>query len=148
MAFCGQCGVPLHGGSKFCHQCGSGVKKQANQASDVYYAGDIEANRIIAALAYLPCLFFLPLVACPGSAFGRYHANQGLALMIVSVIWGVTFSFVTFVLGFIPILGHIAIAILSMSWLAFFGLFILGIINALGGRTRELPVIGRIKIIT
>jgi hypothetical protein len=44
-------------------------------AIPVFDQADIEKNKTMAGLAYL--LFFLPLVACPDSPFGRFHANQG-----------------------------------------------------------------------
>ena len=41
--------------------------------------------KVMSALAYLWILFFLPLVVCPDSKFGRYHANQGLVLLLAAV---------------------------------------------------------------
>ncbi|KJR49239.1 hypothetical protein UF75_0317 [Desulfosporosinus sp. I2] len=44
---------------------------------------DIEQNKTMAALAYF--LFFLPLIACKDSQYGRFYANQGLLVLILSV---------------------------------------------------------------
>ena len=44
---------------------------------------DIEKNKTMAGLAYL--IFFLPLLACPDSKYGRYHANQALLLFILGL---------------------------------------------------------------
>lgn len=43
-----------------------------------YDTQDIQSNKVWAVLAYLGILFFLPLVACKDSRFGKFHANQDL----------------------------------------------------------------------
>ena len=44
---------------------------------------DILQNKTLCGLAYVfPILFFLPLVSCPNSKFGRFHANQALLLFL------------------------------------------------------------------
>ena len=48
-----------------------------------YSFEDIEKNKVVAALAYI--IFFLPLMVCPESPFGKFHANQGLVLLIVGI---------------------------------------------------------------
>ncbi len=100
-----------------------------------YDPADIEKNKTMAGLAYL--LFFLPLVVCPESKFGRYHANQGLVLLLLAIIGNV-------VLGIIPIIGWILMPIFGILVLI---LFIIGLINGLNGKAKELPVIGKIKLL-
>lgn len=98
---------------------------------------DIEQSRTVSILAYLGFLFFLPLVVCPNSKFGRYHANQGLVLFLFIVI------------------GHWVFRLIPlMSWL-FSGLYgllmiiliIVGMVHAYNGRAIPLPIIGGIRII-
>ncbi len=101
-----------------------------------FEADDINTNKVISALAYFGILFFLPLVSCPASKFGRFHANQGLLLLITSVVSTIVYS--------VPILGWIVGALLN---LAIFILFLFGLINTLNGNAKELPFIGSIKII-
>lgn len=98
---------------------------------------DIEKNKVIAGLSYLWILFFLPLVACPDSKFGRFHANQALVLFIISTAGSL-------VLGIIPILGWI---LLPFFGIACFVFMILGMINGFTGKAKELPLIGTIKIL-
>lgn len=43
---------------------------------------DAQDAKIWSVLAYFGILFFLPLVAVPNSAYGKFHANQGLILLI------------------------------------------------------------------
>lgn len=105
--------------------------------SEFYDQEDIEKNKIIAGLSYIWILFFLPLVACPDSKFGRFHANQALVLFIISTAGSI-------VLGIIPILGWI---LLPFFGIACFVFMILGIVNGVTGKAKELPLIGTIKII-
>ena len=85
-------------------------------------------------LAYI--LFFIPLLAAKDSPFARYHANQGLVLFICGLI--------SSVLWIIPILGWIIAPILSIVITV---LAVIGIINALNGKAKELPIIGKFKIL-
>lgn len=96
---------------------------------------DIESNKTMAGLAYI--LFFLPLVACPDSPFGRFHANQGLVLLI--------FAFAgSFILSIIPFIGWVLLPVFGILC---FVLMILGLVNGLGGKAKELPVIGKFRIL-
>jgi len=88
---------------------------------------DVNENKAMAAIAYLGILFLIPLLAKKDSPFAQYHAKQG---MILFIVWVVA-SFVIW----IPILGWIMGILL-------FVLFIIGIVNVLGGKMKPLPVIG------
>ncbi len=105
------------------------------QVEVLFSAEDVEKNKVISALAYI--LFFLPLVVCPESSFGKFHANQGLLLLIVGIVGNI-------VLGIIPLIGWI---ILPLFALVVFIFGIMGIIGALNGKAKELPVIGKYRII-
>lgn len=108
---------------------------EGEDVSAHYTKEDIEKNKVVAAIAYL--IFFLPLLAAPDSKFGRFHANQGLVLLIVGMVGNL-------VLGMIPILGWILLPLYS---LAIFVLAVLGLVNTLNGKAKKLPVIGKINLI-
>lgn len=97
---------------------------------------DIEKNKGIAAVAYI--LFFIPLLAAKDSRFALYHANQGLLLLLLAMAINV-------IGGIIPLIGWFLI--LPLGNLFVFILFVLGLVNALQGRTKPLPLIGGIQII-
>jgi len=96
---------------------------------------DIEKNKTMAGLAYF--LFFLPLVVCPDSRFGKYHANQGLILFLFYVIGA-------FALTIIPIIGWFLLPFFALFALI---LAIIGLLNGLNGRAKELPLIGKYRLI-
>lgn len=102
---------------------------------------DIKENKVYAVLAYL--LFFLPLIACPQSRFARYHANQGLILLIAAV--GI--NIVTRIFSIIPLIG---LLFLLLSWalsIALLVFMILGMVNAGSGQMKPLPLIGNFTIL-
>ena len=102
-------------------------------------AADIQKNKTMAMLAYL--IFFLPLLTdAKDSPFAKYHANQGLLLLITAIVLNI----ITYILGFIPILGWIVQVVVSLAILA---LFIMGLINANNGKKEPLPVIGTLATI-
>lgn len=96
---------------------------------------DIQANKVIAALAYV--IFFIPLLAARESKFAMYHANQGLVLFLGALV-------VNFVGTLIPIIGWFLIVPLGNLFILV--LAIIGIINALQGTTKPLPLIGGIQL--
>lgn len=109
---------------------------------------DIEDNKIMGILAYIFFLFLVPLFAAPNSKFAKFHANQGCVLFILEVLFTVVTTVLGFAIGWIPVVGAIVCwavgVVLGVSCLA---LMILGIINAATGKAKELPIIGKIKLI-
>lgn len=103
--------------------------------TNLFSKEDIEKNKVVSALAYI--IFFLPLIACSDSPFGKYHANQGLLLFITAVAGDI-------ILGIIPIIGWILVPLFS---LAVFILFVMGLVNTLNGKAIDLPIIGKYRII-
>lgn len=103
--------------------------------SGAFEQSDIESNKTMAGLAYL--IFFLPLLVCPQSKYAKFHANQGLLLLIVGFAGSI-------ILGIIPIIGWI---ILPIFTLAVFVLGIMGLINGFGGKAKRLPLFGQFDIL-
>ena len=168
MAFCGNCGTKIDDHAKFCPGCGQAVEAPATEqikteateqpiaeqaqgqqtdfsakvanlnntkdTTDQFDKDDIEKNKAMGLLAYI--LFFIPLLAAKDSPFARYHANQGLVLFLCGLI--------SSVLWIIPILRWIIAPILSIVITV---LAVIGIINVLNGKAKELPIIGKFKIL-
>jgi len=112
-------------------------------------AGDAEANKAMAILAYI--IFFIPLLTgdYKKSPFVKYHTNQGTILFIASMIFAVAYSIVTGVLSAL-ILRSFALwgvwsaisTILGLLWLAPTAGCIYGIVNAATGKMKPIPLIG------
>jgi uncharacterized membrane protein len=99
-----------------------------------YTPEDIESSKVMAGLAYI--LFFLPLVVCPDSPYGRYHANQGLLLLLLGVGGSI-------ILGIIPIIGWLLLPIFALVVFVF---AIMGLINGFTGKAKPLPLIGKYQL--
>ena len=93
-------------------------------------------NKLMAAISYIWILFLVPLFAAKDDAFARFHANQGLVLFLAGIALGI--------IGIIPFVGPI---VAGIGGLVTFVFMILGIINALKGEMKPLPLIGGIEII-
>lgn len=143
MAFCKNCGQELPVEAKACPNCGTAVEAQAQpqaapaapqQAPNTkdftsqYDPKDIADNKVMAVLAYIGWLILIPLLVSPAknSPFVRFHTNQGLILFIAS-----------FIIGLIPCIGQIACLILM----------VLGIVNAANGQAKELPILGKFRLL-
>ena len=97
---------------------------------------DVEQNKTLVLLTcvlviFVPILFFLPLVCCKDSAYGRFYANQCLLLLIGDIIAGIT--------AFILIGGLIGIAVFIFA--------IINAVNASNGIRKGIPLVGGIEIL-
>jgi len=104
---------------------------------------DIQQNKTMSIFAYLSWLVLIPLLAAKESKFARFHCNQGIILAIVEIIAWVVLS----ILSIIPYVGWIFVIFNVLLSVACLVLAILGIINAVNGKAKELPVVGKIRIL-
>ncbi len=108
---------------------------------------DINTNKGMAILAYFGPLVFIPMFAAKQSKFARYHSNQGLLLLIAAVAWSIVYGIINAILLAISWRLYTVSSIIGILSIVFFVLFIIGIINASNGRAKELPIIGKFKIL-
>lgn len=104
---------------------------------------DIAQNKVMGVLAYFSWLVLVPIFAAKESKFARYHANQGLALAIAEIICWVVFGILTR----FPLIGWIFGIAEGLVSLVCFVIAIVGIVNAANGRAKELPIVGKLKIL-
>lgn len=95
-----------------------------------------EGSQVYALLSYLGILVLVPLLAKKDDQFVKFHVKQGLVLFIGEIIW----FFMQGILFFI--LRLLMVFINPLVWLGFVILSILGIINVLQNKEKELPVVG------
>ncbi len=97
---------------------------------------DTKDNRVLSLFCYLSMMVILPLVAQPNSAYVRYHANQGIVLIL--------FLLCASVVSIIPILGWI---VTCVCYIFGFICMIIGIVHACKGEKKPLPLIGKYTIL-
>lgn len=102
----------------------------------------------MAVLAYFGILVLIPILAAKESKFARFHANQGLILLITGVAYSIFVQVVIKIVAFISyaLTGIVGIA-LGLAWLLLLVLAIIGIINAVKGEFKQLPLIGQFQIL-
>lgn len=118
---------------------------------------DVEVNKVYGILAYLGFLVIVPILLAKESAYAKFHANQGLTLFIVEVgisiggniiiaILGLftMIPFVGWIFGIIATIIGITIWLLGIATLVF---AVMGIINAVKGEAKELPIIGKFQLL-
>ena len=89
-------------------------------------------ENMIAILSYLGIFIIIPLLVAKEDDFVKYHIKQGLVLLIA--------TFAIFVIAWIPVLGWL---LGFFAWIGCFVLVIIGIINVVKGKKKELPLIGQ-----
>ncbi|MBO4916275.1 MAG: hypothetical protein J5374_00165 [Bacteroidales bacterium] len=111
------------------------IKKEIDDYSDQMDPDDVSKNRLMAVLAYIGPLVLIPIFAAKDSKFAKFHANQGLILFLLEIVFcvlgGLKF------IGWLFDLCNIVVAILA----------IVGIIYAAQGKAKELPVVGNWTIL-
>lgn len=87
MNFCIHCGANVQTDDRYCSRCGHPSGGDTGHEHIVLRAREKEpVNKLCCELAYTGTLFWLPLVVCPNEKHARFHANQGLWLLILSVV--------------------------------------------------------------
>ena len=100
-----------------------------------------ETVKWMCVLAYI--LFFVPLIVIPDSEDGKFHANQGLTLLLAALAVEIAGRILTF----LPFIGYLGFLISLAGEIAFIILAIMGIVNALNMEQKKLPIIGEYTLI-
>lgn len=134
-----------------------------------YDPADIANSKGVTIASYFWILFWLPLAVNSNSRYGRFHANQGLLTLIASAACSLVSWILNLIIGAIFVVkntvgnafmtGNYSEYVTSGFGLFLSGLFgfilaipplaflIIGIINAAKGQAKELPIIGKFRII-
>ena len=108
---------------------------------------DIEQHKGMSILAYFGPLVLIPILAAKDSPFARYHSNQGLLLCIASIIYGIAYSILSGVILAISWRLYFVVSIIGLLGFVFAVLAVIGILNAVNGRAKELPLIGKYRLL-
>ena len=115
-----------------------------------YNVDDVLMTKAVCIFAYFGLLFFLPLAVYKDSKYGKYHANQGLLLLILSVILSIL-RFFMILPASVPFFGAVMMVlsdIISFILGSFIlGCFVFGIVNVARNKAVDLPIVGKIRII-
>lgn len=167
MAYCSHCGSQLPEGAPSCPTCGAPVENarsyqeatqkgvtlgNAQNFSGEFDPNDLASNKWCYVLAYLWILFFLPLIVCPESRVGKFHANQGLIMLIFSVAVGIVSAIVgAFAAIPVPLVSALFSTLASLISLAggivHLIVFFYELVNIINNQAVEIPILGKYKLI-
>lgn len=85
---------------------------------------DIQKNKDMAAISYVWILSIAVFFAKPDSPFARFHARQGIALFLASIV-----------AGMIPVLGKLLLILIFLG-------MVYGFIQAGRGLATPVPIVG------
>ena len=103
---------------------------------------EIEDGKVMAILAWI--FFPIPLFAARDKRFAMFHTEQAIVLVIVEVVLYIGVTILSIIISQISSTMTCAISILSLViWLFFLVMWILGLMSAIQGKAKELPVIGQ-----
>lgn len=126
-----------------------------------YDKKDIESNKGLAMISYLGPLALIPFLVSKDSKFAVYHAKQGLNLFVIELIFSICSYFLTSIIQ-IPKMCTLwegstyECGMITPWWISLpisllesltFIVAIVGFVWAYQGKAKELPIIGKIKII-
>ncbi|HVI07857.1 MAG TPA: zinc-ribbon domain-containing protein [Candidatus Binatia bacterium] len=139
--FCPQCAASMPDNASFCPGCGRAMRGERADGK----VGALPVN-LAGALAYftlIPAVIFLLVEPYKHNRFVRFHSFQCLGLWLASAMIGAVVRIASFVLGFVPIIGHLLVWLIGMVVsLAFVIAWVVLVVKALQGEMFQLPVIG------
>ena len=97
------------------------------------------SDRIFAVMSYVSFFVIVPILLRPNSRFVRFHVNQGLVLFLID-------SFMMIISGMFGGM-EIVVSILRVIECLCYALMFFGILTALQGREKALPIIGKIRLL-
>lgn len=176
MAFCKNCGNNLPEGATFCSQCGTATtdtqaQAQTAQTQDTtkanglfdmpdstaeFDSADIQSNKVMAILSYICLLVLVPVFAAKDSKYARFHATQGFNIALIEVAAWILQAIIGAIIGGLAYSAFGLAVTLSGFFSLVFSLIniacgilsIIGIVNAVQGTAKKLPVIGQFDILS
>ncbi len=103
-------------------------------------------DKTVAIIAYITFIGFIIALIMHGSKktqLGAFHLRQVLGLILTSIVGWIGIAIVAMVLVFIPVIGPIVAMLLWLGFgLGLLVLFIMGLIAAVNGQQKPMPVVG------
>lgn len=109
---------------------------------------DVQQHRLLAVLAYLGPLVFVPLLEAKASPYARFHTNQGIALWAAAMLFWLVVVPACFLLALIPFVGTALAGLLVLTGgVTLLVLTIQGLLAAWRGEIKVLSLVGKYQII-
>lgn len=123
---------------------------KSNKNKPTFTKKEVQDGKIMAILSYIGILALIPYFAEKNNKYVIEHAKRGMNLFLLEVIIGVGLTCLAGFFAITIIFIGVTILIGLVEWVA--GILaliisIIGIVNACNGEVKDLPIIGKIRII-
>ena len=172
--FCSNCGEVLKETKKkkestinqdeIFNKIGDNLEKilDTEDTSKDYTKKDIEENKGMAILSYIGPLALIPYFKAKDSKYAYYHALQGMNLLVIWIVYTIMAAIlyqikVTTSCEHSAVFGVITNCVKVTPWwikfpldiigLLLFALSIIGIVYALTGKAKKLPLVDKVNVI-
>lgn len=171
--FCSACGETLkeskNKGTKtkedeIFNKIGDNLEKilDTEDTSKDYTKKDIDNNKGMAILSYIGPLALIPYFKAKNSKYAYYHAIQGMNLLIIWIVYTIVSALlytikITTSCEHSAVFGTITNCTKVTPWwitlpldiigLLFFALSVIGIVYALTGKAKKLPIVDKVNVI-
>lgn len=106
----------------------------------------IENEKLVSILAYLivGIIWFFVDEKIKKSKFAKFHVKQALNLFIIAIVISIIFEILSAILSLITLglFGFVSILISAILSIFFLILWIIGLLNVINDKKKELPIIG------
>ena len=169
MAYCVKCGQKVDEGMRFCPACGAEIPAMESEehtyygeveggnagggysrgGEEYFDAEEVRSNKVMGILSYFGFLVLIPLLAGnKNSEYVKHHINQGLSLFIIGIVVDLITGVEFFGIRIVPHFDWWFLEIVgNFCELGLFIMMIAGIVYACKETKRELPFVGKIKIL-
>lgn len=124
---------------------------KADDHTAEFEPNDIAGNKTMSIVSYISLLFLIPLFAAKDSPYAKFNANQGCVLFIAGVAVSILNSFFSMLMYYTPLFIDFFLNIITtVLWAASIVIWvfrIIGIVNVVQGKAKDLPFISKIKLI-
>lgn len=132
-----------------------GDKLKFENITSEFEEQDINNNKVLSLFSYLGILVLIPILAAKDSKFAKFHANQGLviiiagiALEVINIIINVIFNFTIYKIAIVGTILSILVSLIF--WILSILLLVLvvyGIVSACQGKAVRFPFVDKLTII-
>lgn len=124
------------------------IFKDVADETENYDEAAKNSGKAMSILSYIGFLVFIPFFAEKENPFVRFHAKQGMNLLIDGAIAMGAAWITNFIFMWIPVIRWFIIPFVNTAvYGGITALAVIGIVYAAKGKAKELPIINKLRII-
>ncbi|TET22308.1 MAG: hypothetical protein E3J71_06480 [Candidatus Stahlbacteria bacterium] len=101
-----------------------------------------ENKNVLAAIGYIPPLFFIPLFLSGDSTLAKHHGRQALVIFAAAALTVLAFRILNLLLGWIVPIKTVFNFLEGALYLLYIGLSVFAAIRAANGDLWRVPILG------